>query len=182
VDVVAGASGNLGSVLEEVDDSLAQVEFPLEYHAEVLRDAEELQGADRRAMIAVAVVAIIGFLLLQAGLGNWRVATLGFASLILSLAGGAIAVLITGGTVSFGSILGFFAVLGIAAKQVVGLIRHYRHLELHEGASFGEELVVGGTGDRFAPIVAAALTALALFAPLALAGGAGLERGRWPSW
>ena len=55
-------------------------------------------------------------------------------------------------------------------------IRHCQHLERHEGEAFGDELVLRGAGERFAPVMTSVvLTALA-FAPLAIAGRiAGLE-------
>ena len=42
---------------------------------------------------------------------------------------------------SLGSLVGFVTVLGIAARNGIMLVSHYRHLEHEEGVPFGRELV-----------------------------------------
>ena len=68
------------------------------------------------------------------------------------------------------------AVLGIAARSGVLLIRHCQKLEKDEGMALGPELVLRAARERFAPIaLIAAITALALLPVVVLGGGAGLE-------
>ena len=53
--------------------------------------------------------------------------------------------------------------LGIAARNGIMLVSHYRHLEESEGVPFGRGLVLRGASERLAPIVMTALaTGLAL--------------------
>jgi CzcA family heavy metal efflux pump len=161
---------SLGSVSRDVERRLASVPFPVEYHAEVLGEYKERQAAQKR-MIGAGIAAAIGiFLLLQAVFGSWRLATLTFLSLPLALAGGAIAVFAARDAVSLGSLLGFLAVLGIAARNGVTLISHYQHLEHDEGLKFGPELVLRGARERFAPILLTALTITVALAPLLITG------------
>jgi Cu/Ag efflux pump CusA len=177
IDITAGVSGrDLGAVSDEVTRLLQEVELPLEYHAELVGDFADDRAADRQALwFAVAALVAI-FLLVQAALGNWRLAAAVFVMLPLSLAGGAIAALIDGLSVSMGSIAGFFGVLGITAHHAVMHIRHSQHLERREGESFGRELVLRGARERFAPILSSVVAIALAFAPLAVAGGiAGLE-------
>jgi Cu/Ag efflux pump CusA len=64
----------LNSVAADIKSQLQAIEFPLEYHAEVLGASVERQAAEQR-MIGVVVAAVIGiFLLLQAAFGSWRLA------------------------------------------------------------------------------------------------------------
>jgi Cu/Ag efflux pump CusA len=110
------------------------------------------------------------FLILHADFGSIRTATLVFASLPFALIGGVVAVWLTGGVLSLGSLVGFVTVLGIAARNGIMLVSHYRHLEREERMSFGRELVLRGAEERLAPIVMTALvTALALL-PLVIWG------------
>ena len=51
------------------------------------------------------------------------------------------AAFLTGGVLSLGSLVGFVTVLGIAARNGIMLVSHYRHLEDVEGVPFGPELV-----------------------------------------
>jgi Cu/Ag efflux pump CusA len=177
LDVTADVSGRgVGDVVSEIDGLLDGIEFPLEHHAELLGGHAERQ-ADLTGLIGVAIAAIIAiFLLLQAAVRSWRLAVLAFATLPLAVAGGLAAVLLTGGTLTIGSVLGLVAVVGIVARAVVPLIRRFQTLERVDGVSFGPDLVVRGTGESLTPTLIAAAATAVLFAPIAVAGGvSGLE-------
>jgi Cu/Ag efflux pump CusA len=61
-------------------------------------------------------------------------------------------------------------VLGIAARNGIMLVSHYRHIEFEEGQPFGRELVLRGSEERIAPILMTALaTGLALL-PIVIGG------------
>jgi len=67
-------------------------------------------------------------------------------------------------------LVGFFTVLGIAARNGILMISHFRHLENLENVPFGPELVMRGASERLSPILMTALaTALAL-SPLVFYG------------
>ena len=53
---------------------------------------------------------------------------------------------------SLGSLVGFVTVLGIAARNGIMLVSHYRHLEQEEGEPFGLALVHPRRRERLAPI------------------------------
>jgi Cu/Ag efflux pump CusA len=171
LDVTADVAGReVGAVASEVDGLLGQVDFPLEHHAAVLGGFEE-QQADRTRVLAVAVAAgLASFLLLQAAFASWRLALLSFLALPLALVGGLVAALLTGGTLTLGSIAGLIGVLGIAARGVVMLIRHYQRLQRTEGMPFGAELVVRGTRDLLAPTLVAGLAVAVVLAPIVVVG------------
>lgn len=176
VDVGANVSGrDVGAVAGDVEQALEQVEFPLEHHARVLGGFEE-DAAARSRVIAIAVAGLIViFLLLQAAFGSWRVAALTFVALPMALAGGVLAALITGGDVTLGTVAGFVAVLGLAARCGIVLVRHYQRLQ-REGEEFGPDLVIRGTRERLAPILTSAVGVAVAFIPFALSGGsAGFE-------
>jgi Cu/Ag efflux pump CusA len=70
---------------------------------------------------------------------------------------------------SLGSLVGFVTVLGIASRNGIMLVSHYRHLE-QQGASRGDELILQGAEERLAPILMTALaTGLALL-PIVVGG------------
>jgi CzcA family heavy metal efflux pump len=177
VDVGVTVSGrNLASVAADVERSLQAVQFPLEYHAEVLGASGEQQAAQRR-IVAVAVTVVLGiFLLMQAAFQSWRLAFVTLSTLPMALAGGVLAALISGAVFSLGSLFGFLAVLGIAAHNGMALITRLQNLERQEGETFGPALVLRGARERLAPILMTALaTGLALL-PLIVAGNiAGYE-------
>ena len=74
------------------------------------------------------------------------------------------------GVISLGSLVGFFTVMGIAARNGILLINHYQHLERHEGESFGPRLVLRGARERLSPILMTALATGLAVVPLVIAG------------
>ena len=49
---------------------------------------------------------------------------------------------------SLGSLIGFVTVIGIAARNAIMLISHYRHLNEVEGVQYGRELILRGAEER----------------------------------
>ena len=180
IDVSAGVSGrSIGAVVRDVERSLQAIDFPLEYHPELLGEFAEQEAARTRVIVFAIAAAIAAFLLLQAAFGSWSLALVAFIAFLSALAGGTLATLAGGGVVSLGSLVGFVAVLGIAARNGILLISHYRHLERHEGEAFGPELIQRGSQDRFGPILITAVAmALAIVPILVLGDIPGLEIAR----
>ena len=161
---------DLGAVIGDVEDRLDAVEFPLGYSFELLGEFAERQSATER-LRGYAMAAAAGVLLLLVlAFRNWRLGLMAFLALPMALIGGLIGAYLGGGVISLGSLVGFFTVLGIVARNGIMLITHCQHLEREEGERFGPALVLRGATERLSPILMTALaTALALV-PLALAG------------
>jgi Cu/Ag efflux pump CusA len=81
-----------------------------------------------------------------------------------------IAAYIAGGDLSLGSLIGFFTVLGIVARNGIMLISHYQHLENEEGMPFGVDLVLRGARERVVPILMTVLTTGLALIPLIIRG------------
>jgi Cu/Ag efflux pump CusA len=161
---------DLGSVVSEFEDRLERVEFPLGYHAELLGEYTERQAAQRR-LAGFAAITVIGILLiLVVSLGSIRLATLAFVTMPMALVGGVVAAYAGGGIISLGSLVGFFTVLGIVARNGIMMVSHYQYLEEHEGETFGPELVRRGSRERLSPILMTALTTGLALVPLVLSG------------
>ncbi len=171
IDVTANVQGrDLGSAVGDVETALATVEFPEGYHPEMLGEFAERQAASDRLML-LAIAALVGiFILLQAAFGNTRLALLAFFTLPSALVGGVLAAWLGGGVLSLGSLVGFFTVLGIAARNGIMMINHFQHLERSEGEAFGPALVLRGARERLSPILMTALATGLALVPLAIAG------------
>jgi Cu/Ag efflux pump CusA len=174
VDLVGNVEGRgRAEVVDDIEAALDEVAFPLEFHAEVL--AADGQPSGRLIVLGIAA-AIAMFLLLQAAVGAWRRAALAFLTLPVAVAGGVLAALADGEPLSFGSYLGLLAVLGLAARNSVLLVSHYRRLELDGGDGFGREVVLRGARERLAPILISGLAAALVLVPVLVLGGMpGLE-------
>ncbi len=171
IDVGANVRGrDLGSVARDVSTRLRQVSFPRGYDTKLLGEYQERQAAQRNLLL-YAVAALIGILLLlRMAFGSWRLSTLTLLTLPMALVGGVLAAYIGGGVLSLGSLVGFFTVMGIAARNGILLINHYQHLEQHEGESFGPGLVLRGARERLSPILMTALATGLAVVPLVVAG------------
>jgi Cu/Ag efflux pump CusA len=171
IDVGANVRGrDLGSVAREVERRLQGVRFPRGYDAQVLGEYQERQAAQKRLLVFAVGAAIGVLLLLQASFGSFRLAALSLLTLPMALVGGVLAAWIGGGVISLGSLVGFFTVMGIAARNGILLINHYQHLERHEGEAFGPALVLRGARERLSPILMTALATGLAVVPLVIAG------------
>jgi CzcA family heavy metal efflux pump len=172
LDVGANIDGtrDLGSIVTDLEQRLEGFEWPPEYHAEMLGEYTERKEATNRLYLGALAAALGIFLLLQASFSSWRLATLSFLTLPIALIGGVLAAYLTGGVISLGSLVGFFTVLGIVARNGIMLISHYQHLERFEGVPFGPELVIRGARERVVPIMMTVLTTGLALVPLLIAG------------
>ena len=161
---------DLGSVVADLKTRLAGVTFPRGYHAEVLGEWQERETAQSRLLTTAAVTGLLVLLLLQASFKSWRAALLVFLTLPMALVGGVIAAWIAGGIVSLGTLVGFFTVFGIAARNGILLVNHCQHLEQEEGETFGPALVVRGARERLAPILMTSLATGLALVPLVVLG------------
>ena len=171
IDITCNVRGrDLGSVAREIESKISSIQFEAGYHPEILGEYAEQQRS-RNRIIGVAVIALIGiYLLLYADFLSIRLSLLILLSIPFALTGCIFSVLFSGGFLSLGSIIGFVTVLGIAARNSIMLISHYRHLENEELMPFDINLIIQGASERLAPILMTALTtALALF-PIIIGG------------
>lgn len=171
IDVTCNVSGRaLGDVAREVEARVAKVHFAQGYHPEILGEWAERQAAQSRlGWLTLASFAGIVVLLL-ADFKSPRLVLLVTLTLPFALIGGVLAAWIGGGVLSLGSLVGFVTVLGIAARNGILLVSHYRHLESDEGRPFGLDLVLKGSEERLIPILMTAAAAAFALLPLVLKG------------
>jgi CzcA family heavy metal efflux pump len=171
LDIEADVSGRgLNSVASEIEDRLANVTFPLEYHAEVLQKTtgEEINGGRILAFAGAAAIAV--FLLLQAAFRSWRLAVLAFLALPVTLVGGVLAALIDGAELSLGSMLAFLALFGLAARHCIVLVRHLQDLEQEEGEALRFLVVQRGARERLGPVLTSISATGLVMLPFVIAG------------
>jgi len=171
IDVSCNVKGrDLGSVAREIEAKVGALNFPQGYHPEFLGEYVARQAA-RQRLFLLGGIALLGiFLILHSDFQSVRLAGIVFLSLPFALVGGVVMAFASGGVLSLGSLVGFVTVIGIAARNGIMLVSHYRHLEAEEGALTGRELFIRGAEERLSPILMTGLaTALALL-PIVLGG------------
>jgi len=171
IDISADVEGrNLDAAAGDIAGRVGKLQFPLEYHAEVLGDYAEARAL-RERLIVVSIACAIGvFFLLQAAFVSWRLAALAFVSLPAALTGGLLAALAGGGVLSIGTLAGLLAVFGIAVYNRLVLIHRYQHLERYEGEALGPGLALRGARERLTPMLMAMCASAAALAPVLFLG------------
>jgi len=151
--------------------------FPVEYHAEVVTDKATGYRATRSSIVPYLIAVAIGaFLLFQAVFGSWRLAFVAFVALPAALAGGVVALLITGTSLSVGAYLGFLALLGLGVRNGISQFNHDQMLS-HAGAGAnGVEIARQGAGESALSVGITAMAVAVAFLPVLFAGSIpGLE-------
>lgn len=172
LDVTCNVAGrDLASVATAIERAVkSNVEFEQGYYPEFLGEYAEARSSRQRILLlsvgAVFMIAVILFVDFQ----SWRLVLLMLGMLPLAMLGGVLGVYAGGGVISLGSLVGFVTVIGIAARNAIMLISHYRHLKFEEGIVSPAELVLRGAEERLSPILMTALTAALALAPLAISG------------
>ncbi len=177
IDITCNVDGrDLASVATDIENAvLSGVQFKTGYHPEFLGEYAEAKASRQRllllslgSILAITVILYIDF-------NSWRLVLLILLALPLALLSGVLGVFASGGIISLGSLVGFVTVLGIAARNAIMLISHYRHLaierpELIDSPSGNRELILQGAEERLAPIMMTALTTGLALVPLVLTG------------
>lgn len=171
IDVTCNTRGrDLGSVARDIEERLKGVSFASDYHPEILGEYAERQESQNR-LYSLMLLSLLGILLiLYADFNSYRIAFLVLLSLPFALSGCILAAWISGGVLSLGSLVGFVTVLGIAARNAIMLISHYRHLEQEENELFGMGLIIRGALERMTPILMTALAASLALLPIVISG------------
>ena len=89
-------------------------------------------------------------------------------NLPLALIGGVLSIWLTSGILSIPAIIGFITLFGIATRNGILLVSHYK--TLHAEGLNPYDTVTKGSKDRLSPILMTALTAGLALIPLAMGG------------
>ncbi|MBX3460602.1 MAG: efflux RND transporter permease subunit [Planctomycetes bacterium] len=178
---------NLGHLVEQVQQRVDPIVRKRGYTAHYGGQFEAQQSASRTIYIMGAGVVLAIIVLLFVALGSVRSALLVTLNLPLALIGGIAAIFIAespnpaanalalfrGGyiapVISIAAMVGFITLFGIAVRNGILLVAHYRSLQL-EGLDRRQAVIKGST-ERLVPILMTALTAVLGLVPLVLASG-----------
>jgi CzcA family heavy metal efflux pump len=171
LDVTCNVAGSdLGSVAREIEKRVQGLEFAQGYHPEFLGEYAARQSS-RNRLLLLSASSLIGILvLLHVDFRSMRLVLLVALTLPFALIGGVAGVFLSGGILSLGSLVGFVTVLGIAARNGIMLISHYRNLENSKDGSSDDTLVMRGAEERLAPILMTAACAALALLPLIAKG------------
>lgn len=155
--------------MDELESTILEsVQFSSELYPEFTGAAIEQAKAKEELIILSLLVMAVVMMLVYIAIGNFRNVILMLVNLPFALVGGVIAVLITGGSLSVGSLVGFVTLFGITIRNSIMLASHYQYLVKNEGLPWNLEIAIQGAQERLPSILMTALvTALAML-PIAI--------------
>ena len=161
---------NTARVTAEVVKRLAQIGLPPGYRFVIAGDAEAQQESFGGLLpaILVAVFGILAVLVLE--FGSFRSTAIVAGVIPLGLTGALLALLATGYTLSFTSIIGMIALIGIEIKNSILLVDFTNQLR-ERGTPLDQAIQEAGE-VRFLPILLTSATAIGGLTPLAVQGSA----------
>ena len=171
LDITCNVEGrDLGSVAREIETKVKALSFDRGYHPEFLGEYAARQASQQRLLMLTGLSLAGILLLLHMDFQSWRLTFIVALTIPFALVGGVLGTLLQGGVLSLGSLVGFVTVLGIAARNGIMLVSHFRHLEEVEGEPFGVAMVLRGAEERLTPILMTALATGLALVPLVVAG------------
>jgi CzcA family heavy metal efflux pump len=143
---------------------LTDISFTADSYPEFTGAAVE-QAEARQSLIGYSLLAGAGvIMLIYIAIGSLRHALLTLANLPFALIGGVAAVMLTGATLSVGSVVGFVTLFGITVRNSIMLLAHYQHLVEEQSKQWDLQTALLGASERLPSILMTALvTALAMF-------------------
>jgi CzcA family heavy metal efflux pump len=175
VVVQANVAGrDLGGTIKDIREKISrEVKLPEGYYVVYGGQFEAQEEATTR-LFWLGLLALVGMtVLLALAFKSMRAAVLIMSNLPLALAGGIVAVLLSGAVMSVGSLVGFVTLFGISTRNGIMLVTHFNQL-LQSNDSL-DDIIIKSCMDRLSPVLMTALTASCGVLPIAILGGAGRE-------
>ena len=157
------------SVVDEIRQKIeAGIKLPEGYRIEYGGQFESEAEASKTLLLTSLLALLVIFFLLFQEFKNIKISSIILLNLPLALIGGVLSVWLTSGILSIPAIIGFITLFGIATRNGILLVSHYKTLQ-EEGISL-YDTIIQGSKDRLSPILMTALTAGLALIPLAIGG------------
>lgn len=180
---------NLGHLVAQVQDRVDPIVSKHGYSVHYGGQFEAQRSASRTILLFGGLVILIMLMLLHMAIGSIKVSLLVMVNLPLALIGGIAAIFLTESpnvftnalalfgigeryqapVISIASMVGFITLFGIAVRNGILLVNHYRHLVEHENCTI-EQAIIRGSMERLVPILMTALAAALGLVPIVLRG------------
>lgn len=160
---------DLGSTVKEIEKTIQEkADLPEGYYPEYGGQFESQKSASKLILV-LSLFSVIGvFMALFHHFKSTIIVLQIMLNIPLALIGSVVAVMITGGTFSIATLVGFITLTGIASRNGIMMISHYIHLIEKEGETFSREMIIRGSLERLVPVLMTALTAALALIPLTL--------------
>lgn len=159
---------NADNPVERIQNIIKSFDLPEGYYIKFEGRYAEANDALIRVLI-LSVVSLIGiFLLLYHRYKSILICSIIMSNIPLCIAGGVLAVAITGIDLSVAALIGFVSLIGINARNSILKINHFVNLLKNEGEIFGRKMIFRGSAERLLPVLLTATTCCVALVPLLL--------------
>jgi len=165
---------DLGSTVEDAQARIAKhVELPSGYHIIWAGEFEDLQQAKHRLAIVLPIAVGLILALLYTLFNSLRDSLLTLAAIPFSIAGGIIALYLSGLNMSVSAAIGFVSLFGVSVMNGILVISYFNHL-VFEGNPPLEAMYLAAE-QRMRPMLMTALSACIGLLPAAISTGIGSQ-------
>ena len=165
---------DLGSTVAEAQDRVSKaIKLPTGYQILWAGEFDNLQEAKKRLLVVVPITLALVFLLLYALFNSFRESLLSFGGIPFAMAGGVIALYLSGLNFSVSAAIGFISLFGVAVMDGILNITYIRELTI-QGMEFSEAVFYGAE-QRMRPMLMTALSAGVGLFPAAVSHGIGSQ-------
>ena len=170
VSVNLGVSGrNLSSVTADVEDAVNGVSLPNDFRTEIGGTAEDQQESFMYLGIAFVVAIFLTYMVMASQFESFLDPFIIIFTIPMSFIGVAMALLITGTSLSVMALIGIVMLVGIVVNNGIVLVDYINQLR-NRGYELFEAIKLGGQ-VRMRPVLMTALTTILAMLPLALGLG-----------
>jgi len=165
---------DLGSVVADLRESIAQIPRPADYEVFFGGEYEEQEKAFREMTFAALLALLLVYMVMAAQFESVRDPLIILFSVPLAFVGIALMLLLTGTTFNMQGFLGVIVLVGIVVNNAIVLVDYTNLLRREHGYSVRDAVVTAG-GRRLRPILMTTATTVLGLSPMALGWGEGGE-------
>jgi heavy metal efflux system protein len=165
---------DLGTTVAEAQERIARnVRLPQGYRLEWAGEFDELQQARGRLMIVLPLAVAIIMVLLYGLFNSLRDSLLTLAGIPFSIAGGLLALYVSGQNLSVSAEIGFVSLFGVSVMNGILVITYFT--QLHQEGRDPHDAMLHAAEQRMRPMLMTALSACIGLLPAAVSSGIGSQ-------
>jgi heavy metal efflux system protein len=165
---------DLGTTVAEAQERIARnVSLPQGYRLEWAGEFDELQQARARLMIVLPLAVAIIMVLLYGLFNSLRDSLLTLAGIPFSIAGGLLALYVSGQNLSVSAEIGFVSLFGVSVMNGILVITYFT--QLHQEGREPHDAMLHAAEQRMRPMLMTALSACIGLLPAAVSSGIGSQ-------
>jgi heavy metal efflux system protein len=166
---------DLGGTVEEAQQRIAKnVKLPPGYHMIWAGEFGDLQEAKKRLEVIVPISLVLILGLLYSMFNSMRDCLLALAGIPFAVAGGVLALYVSGLNFSISAAIGFVSLFGVSVMDGILMITYYNHERQLRGGT-PTEAMFRAASSRMRPLLMTALSACIGLFPAAISTGIGSQ-------